>query len=191
MNYISKVCRMKKTAAFYLILILLMTGFFPNSSLAENHKKIISLNASTKDSIVSLIFNSTATGTIDYNIFTLTGPPRLIIDFPEAHYEKIDVNQIIQKSSFSQMRSFNYEDKTRIVFDTDYESLPPFTQNLRARHSQSHSGSSLPARPRLVCEKKLKRAPQLDPKKIGPSNSITILSLSISKVPTSRMFSVF
>jgi len=58
----------------------------------------------------------------------LLPPPRLVIDFPEARYEKTTINPTIQKSGYSNLRAFNYEDKARIVLDTEYVSLPPFTQ---------------------------------------------------------------
>ena len=131
MNDIRKECRRKNAAALFLIIALLLTGFFLSPASAKSFKKIISLKASTVNDMVILSFTCSAAEKIDYNIFTLDTPPRLVIDFPKAHFEKTTVNQIIQKSGYSRLRSFNNEDKARIVVDTEYAALPPFTQQYR------------------------------------------------------------
>ena len=128
MNNLYKVHQAKKSASFILILALLLTGFLLNSSNAENCKESIALTAAVQGDTVTLIFSNTANENIDYNLFTLEDPPRLVIDFREAIFDKTDVNQIIRESGYSQLRSLNHDDKSRIVLDTDYNTLPPFTQ---------------------------------------------------------------
>jgi len=128
MNNIHKVSRKKNTAALFMVTALLLTCIFLPSSYAESPEKIISLKAAVLDDTVTLHFTSSTTEKIDYNIFTIGSPPRLVIDFPEASYERTSVNPIIQKSGYLRLRAFNYEDKARIVLDTEYALLPPFTQ---------------------------------------------------------------
>ncbi|MBN2808904.1 MAG: type IV pilus secretin PilQ [Deltaproteobacteria bacterium] len=77
-----------------------------------------------------MIFSSTSGTELDFNLFTLEGPPRIVVDFPEAQFIKNDVDEIIQNSGYSQLRSLNYDNKSRIVIDTEYTTLPPFTQQL-------------------------------------------------------------
>ena len=133
MNDIHKVTRRKKSGALFLITALLLTGVFLSSSIAESPGKIITLKASARNDTVTLRFACSVTEKIDYKIFTLDSPPRLVIDFPEARFKKCTIDEIIRKSGYSRLRSFNYEDmnKARIVLDTEYATLPPFTKQLR------------------------------------------------------------
>ncbi len=129
MNKINKVRLKKNRAALFMVTtLLLLTCIFLPAVNAESPEKIISLKAEFLNDNVALRFTSSATEKIDYHIFTLESPPRLVIDFPDASYEKTTVNSIIQKSGYLRLRAFNYEDKARIVLDTEYAVLPPFTQ---------------------------------------------------------------
>ena len=131
MNDIHKESRRKNRAALFMVIALLLTGFFLSPTYAENFEQIISLKASAVNDVVILSFAGSAAEKIDYKVFTLDTPPRLVIDFPMAYFEETTVNQIIQKSGYSRLRTFNNEDKARIVLDTEYVTLPPFTQQYR------------------------------------------------------------
>jgi len=131
MNELNKVFRKKNPAVILLVSVLLLTCFFFSLVYAEATENIISLEAETQGETVTLIFTCTATDKIDYNIFTLDDPPRLVIDFPRTSFIKNDVNTIITNSGYSRLRSSNADDRTRIVIDTDYASLPPFTQQVK------------------------------------------------------------
>ncbi|MEA3348309.1 MAG: AMIN domain-containing protein, partial [Pseudomonadota bacterium] len=88
MNDIHKVTRRKKSGALFLITALLLTGVFLSSSIAESPGKIITLKALALNDTVTLRFAGSADEKINYKIFTLDSPPRLVIDFPEASYKK-------------------------------------------------------------------------------------------------------
>lgn len=128
MNDIHVINRKKHSSIYVLISVLLLTCLFTLSVNAEENGKIISLEAIAQGNTVTLNFTCTATDKIEYNLFTLSTPPRLVIDFPKASFIKNNVNEVIKKSGYSKLRSFDSGDKTRFVLDTDYSKLPPFTQ---------------------------------------------------------------
>ncbi|MEA1921248.1 MAG: type IV pilus secretin PilQ [Pseudomonadota bacterium] len=131
MNDINKVTRKKSPAANLLVSVLLLTCLLFPFSNAEGNENIISLVATAQGDTVTLSFTCSATKKIDYKIFTLDAPSRLVIDFPKASFIKNNVNDIIKKSGYTRLRSFDSEERTRIVLDTDYTALPPFTQQAR------------------------------------------------------------
>ncbi len=147
MNDINKVTRKKNPAVLLLATALLLTCFFPPFANAEGTENIISLLATAQDETVTLSFTCSAKKKIDYEIFTLEAPPRLVIDFPRSSFIDNNVNQIIQNSGYSRLRSSDAEDRTRIVIDTNYATLPPFTQLSRGQEllvtlKKAASGSS-------------------------------------------------
>ncbi|MEA3334028.1 MAG: AMIN domain-containing protein, partial [Pseudomonadota bacterium] len=95
---------------------------------AEATENIISLEATAQNGAVKLHFTSSKANEIDFNIFTLENPSRLVIDFPKASLIENNVNQIIHKSGYARLRSSHTNDKIRIVLDSKYTTLPPFTQ---------------------------------------------------------------
>ncbi|MCD6292201.1 MAG: type IV pilus secretin PilQ [Deltaproteobacteria bacterium] len=128
MNDINKVTRKKDMSVLLLMSVFLLTCLFFPLTNAGATESIVSLVATAQDDVVTLSFTCPTTKKIDYKIFTLETPPRLVIDFPKASFIKNNVNEIIKKSGYTRLRSFDSEDKTRIVIDTNYATLPPFTQ---------------------------------------------------------------
>lgn len=167
MNDIHKVTRRKKSGALFLITALLLTGVFLSSSIAESPGKIITLKALALNDTVTLRFAYSATEKIDYKIFTLDSPPRLVIDFPEARFKKCTIDEIIRKSGYSRLRSFNYEDmnKVRIVLDTEYAALPPFTKQLRDQELLITLKKAAPGSKKIERQAKSKKTAPTPPKR--------------------------
>ena len=111
-----------------MLLVLCISGV-PSRALAA--KDTITLAATAEKGQVRLLFTTSSENEINYNLFTLEAPPRLVIDFPNCNYNDIDVNQLIGTSGFNCLRFLIDSEKTRIVLDTEYATLPPFTQSAR------------------------------------------------------------
>jgi type IV pilus assembly protein PilQ len=124
-------------AALFLVTMLLIpawcSGTAPAQTQEQEARKTITLAVSTKENQVELRFTSSSEEKLDYNLFTLDAPPRIVIDFPFADYKKSDENDLIQKSGYHCLRSYTDSKKTRIVIDTEYTKLPPFTQSASDR----------------------------------------------------------
>ncbi len=112
-----------------MLLVLCISGLLPSRALAA--KDTITLAATAEKDQVRLLFTTSSENEINYNLFTLEAPPRLVIDFPNCNYNDIDVNQLVGTSGFHCLRFFSDSEKTRIVLDTEYATLPPFTQSAR------------------------------------------------------------
>ncbi len=126
--------RRKSSVTFlFLVIMLLVFGVVSGIPAKAAAKDTITLAASAEKNQVKLIFTSSAEAGINYNLFTLDAPPRLVIDFPDSDYDAVDVNPIVEKSGFHCLRFFSDSEKTRIVIDTEYATLPPFTQSARGR----------------------------------------------------------
>ncbi|MCK5914830.1 MAG: type IV pilus secretin PilQ, partial [Deltaproteobacteria bacterium] len=125
------ITRQKLSIACLFLVSMLLAPCFGNTSWAQVQKDIITLVASTENDQVQLRFQTSSEDAIDFNLFTLDAPPRIVIDFHNADYIKVDVNEIIGKSGFHCLRAASDINKTRIVIDTDYTTLPPFTQSSR------------------------------------------------------------
>ena len=123
----------RKLSLVYLVLaMMLLTPCFINSAGATlEAANTIRLNATTDNNAVQLQFRTTSDSKIEYDLFTLDAPPRLVIDFPNATYNKIDVNDALKGCGFNNLRAFSDIEKVRIVLDTEYTTLPPFTQTSR------------------------------------------------------------
>jgi len=123
----------RKFSLVYLILalMLLAPGFIIFADAAPEAGNTISLNASATDNMVHLRFSTTSDKKIDYNLFTLDAPPRLVIDFPKSTYIETDINNILKKCGFNRLRAYSDIEKVRIVLDTEFTTLPPFTQSAR------------------------------------------------------------
>ncbi|RLB74408.1 MAG: hypothetical protein DRH03_01245 [Deltaproteobacteria bacterium] len=123
----------RKFSLVYLILalMLLTPGFINIVNAAPNADNHISLIASTDGNAVQLRFNTTSNNKIDYDLFTLDAPPRLVIDFPNATYNGTDINNALKGCGFNNLRAYSDIEKVRIVLDTEYTTLPPFTQTAR------------------------------------------------------------
>ena len=123
----------RKSSVAYLfsaimLLVFCITGV-PARALAA--KDTITLAATAEKDQVRLLFTTSSEDEINYNLFTLEAPPRLVIDFPNCNYNNIDVDQLVGTSGFHCLRFFSDSEKTRIVLDTEYATLPPFTQSAR------------------------------------------------------------
>ena len=123
----------RKFSLVYLILVmmLLAPGFINIVFAAPAAANTISLSASAADNMVQLRFITTSDEKIDYDLFTLDAPPRLVIDFPKATYIENDINSILKKCGYDRLRAYSDIEKVRIVLDTEYTTLPPFTQSAR------------------------------------------------------------
>ncbi len=124
----------RKLSLVYLILaLMLLAPDFINlaNAAAPETKNTISLAASAADNMVQLRFMTTSDAKIDYHLFTLDAPPRLVIDFPNATYIKADINNILKKCGYNRLRAYSDIEKVRIVLDTEFTTLPPFTQSAR------------------------------------------------------------
>jgi len=116
----------------YLILaLLLLAPTFINAAAVPAPENTISLTASAIDNAVQLRFTTTSDSKIDYDLFTLDAPPRLVIDFPLATYNETDVNNTLKGCGFNRLRAYSDIEKVRIVLDTEFTTLPPFTQSAR------------------------------------------------------------
>ena len=149
-------------ACLFLATLLLALGLCKNPVRAQEISETITLTASTANNQVQLRFRNSSDKKIDYNLFTLDAPPRLVIDFPGADYNKVDVNKIINLSGFHHLRSFCDIEKVRIVLDTKYTTLPPFTQSAR-----NHELLVTLKKADLESVKTLDR--NLSPKKVNPN----------------------
>ncbi len=123
----------RKFSLVYLILvmILLTPGFINLVNAAPETENTISLTASAADNMVQLRFMTTSDSKINYNLFTLDAPPRLVIDFPKATYIESNINNILKKCGYKRLRTYSDINKVRIVLDTEFTTLPPFTQSAR------------------------------------------------------------
>ena len=123
----------RKFSLVYLILVmmLLAPGFINIVVAATEAANTISLTASAADNMVQLRFITTAEGKIDYDLFTLDAPPRLVIDFPKASYIESDINNMLKKCGYDRLRAYSDIERVRIVLDTEYTTLPAFTQSAR------------------------------------------------------------
>ncbi len=129
----------RKFSLAYLIpaLMLLSPGFVNFTNAAPESPKFpvsnntISFTAEPTDHTVQLRFVTTSDKKINYKLFTLDAPPRLVIDFPQATYIKNNINEALKHCGFSRLRVSSDIEKVRFVLDTEYTTLPPFTQSAR------------------------------------------------------------
>ncbi len=123
----------RKFSLVYLILalVLLSPGFVNFTNAAPVADNTISFTAEPADHKVLLRFVTTSDKKIDYDLFTLDAPPRLVIDFPKATYIENNINDSLKHCGFNRLRSFSDIEKVRFVLDTEYTTLPPFTQSAR------------------------------------------------------------
>jgi len=126
--------RKPSVAYLFLVIMLLALGSIPGTpSRALAAKDTITLAVTAEKDQVRLQFSTSSADKINYNLFTLEAPPRLVIDFPNCNYNNIDVDDTVSKSGYHCLRFFSDPEKTRIVLDTEYATLPPFTQSVQGR----------------------------------------------------------
>ncbi|MBW1645519.1 MAG: type IV pilus secretin PilQ [Deltaproteobacteria bacterium] len=109
-----------------------------------------------------------------FHLFRVDNPPRLGIDFPEAKLAGGDLNRFLGGTGFSGFRYQNYPDKTRVVFDTDLDQLPPYSYTANgnqlvlsfpcstAASSQQAAPAAAPAPPKTsvaAAPRKIRRRP--------------------------------
>ncbi|MBN2231334.1 MAG: type IV pilus secretin PilQ [Deltaproteobacteria bacterium] len=62
-----------------------------------------------------------------FHLFHVDNPPRLVIDFPAAAVLPEDIGAALAPTAFSGFRYTVYPEKSRVVFDTDNDTLPAYS----------------------------------------------------------------
>ncbi len=157
---------MKSKMKCCLIMAIIFTGWFfslPGLAPAATHK--ISIQSCLSEGRILVVFTGSKKMKQDetFNLFHVANPPRLGIDFPDAFFESTDISADLDKTLFSGFRYHNYQDKTRVVFDTDQDQLPAYTfsadgNELRFSFPLSGSPAAKKTMPRPKTKKKQKRS---------------------------------
>lgn len=127
---------MKKTFRLHFIfnaaLILVLTGsLFVAAATEKGNRDVIDLKAETMAKGLDISFASSSGQQLQSEIFTLSNPPRLVIDIYNTDIGQYpeDLDQLLQQhTGYNGWRYSKRADGSRIVFDTEYDNLPPFTQ---------------------------------------------------------------
>jgi len=130
---------MKSRMKSCLIMAIIFTGFFFSlPGLAPAATQTVRVQSRLSEGRILVVF----TGEQEmqrhktFHLFHVDNPPRMAIDFPDASFEATDISADLDKTLFSAFRYQTYEDKTRVVFDTDQDQVPAYTFSLTGNELQ-------------------------------------------------------
>ncbi|MBN2704867.1 MAG: type IV pilus secretin PilQ [Deltaproteobacteria bacterium] len=124
----------KKGFTIFFLTLAVICAFASIPELGAEEKEVISLHSGSQEE-VELRFQTSSRDEIIYEIFTLDNPPRLVIDFPNAFYAaaETDVDAWLQNSGYQRLRFVNHPEKARIVLDSKFSTLSPFSKQARGK----------------------------------------------------------
>ncbi|HDS15679.1 MAG TPA: type IV pilus secretin family protein [Proteobacteria bacterium] len=124
----------RKLLSILFLTIAVICAFALIPELGAEEKEVISLQSGAQEE-VELRFQTSHRNEIVYEIFTLDNPARLVIDFPNAFYKApdTDVDAWLQHSGYKRLRFVNHPEKARIVLDSSFSTLSPFSIQSRGR----------------------------------------------------------
>ncbi len=124
-------------------------------------QNIIKLQPLIKNGLLTLTFSGRQDQKIDYKLFSLEAPPRLVIDFPGATLEVSSDPGLLLKeySGFKALRWVNSDGKCRVVLDTEHASLPEYEQQAKDNTLLVTLHKALPDNPKTMAPAPAKPAP--------------------------------
>jgi len=145
----------RKKWSLVLIPVICLLFSFPFADQAKaipNSPKIIKLQPSIENGLLTLTFINQMNQKVDYKLFPLNAPPRLVIDFPDATLEaSSDAGPLLKEyTGYSGLRWVNSNDKCRVVLDTEYASLPAYENKTTDNALLVTLHKALPDNPKTV-----------------------------------------
>jgi type IV pilus assembly protein PilQ len=113
-----------------ICLLLAQPCFTRSVRAAGTDMNTIKLQPLIKNGLLTLVFTGPDNQKIDYKLFPLNAPPRLVIDFPGSALEVTsDPGMLLSEyTGYSSFRWLNSSDKCRVVLDTEYATLPEYEE---------------------------------------------------------------
>jgi len=129
MSMIKRNARKKWLLLLIPLTCLMLVSFLAGPAGASpGGQEVIKLQPLIKNGQLTLTFAGSNNEDIDYKLFSLKDPPRLVIDFPGAELQVTsDPGLLISEySGFSALRWVNSSDKCRVVLDGKGATLPEY-----------------------------------------------------------------